>query len=68
MIYAQRPDATVYAEYDLWNDKMGRYFRCISRGIALVDNTGSRPKLRHVFDVSDTGEQENSRPVNLWPM
>ena len=36
MIYAQRPDATACAEYDLWNEKMGRYVRRGSKGIALV--------------------------------
>ncbi len=68
MIYKQRPDATACAEYDLWNNTMHRYVRRGSKGIALIDNTGSRPKLRYVFDVSDTGTRENSRPVNLWTM
>ena len=43
MIYAQRPDATACAEYDLWNEKMGRYVRRGSKGIALVDDSGDRP-------------------------
>ena len=68
MIYKQRPDATACAEYDLWNKTMRRYVRRGSQGIALIDLTGDRPKLRYVFDVSDTGERENSRPVNLWSM
>ena len=55
MIYAQRPDATACAEYDLWNEKMGRYVRRGSKGIALVDDSGDRPRLRYVFDISDTG-------------
>ena len=57
MIYAQRPDATACAEYDLWNKRMGRYIKRVSRGIALVDDSGDRPRLRYVFDVSDTGER-----------
>ena len=61
MIYAQRPDATACAEYDLWNDKMGRYVRRGSKGIALVDDSGDRPRLRYVFDISDTGTREHSR-------
>ena len=40
MIYAQRPDATACAEYDLWNNRMGRYVRRGSKGIALVDDSG----------------------------
>ena len=42
MIYAQRPDATACAEYDLWNEKMGRYVRRGSKGIALAGNTRIR--------------------------
>ena len=68
MIYAQRPDATACAEYDLWNEKMGRYVRRGSKGIALLDDSGDRPKLRYVFDVSDTGEREYSRRPWLWDM
>lgn len=66
MIYAQRPEATSCAEYDFWNDRMGRYVRRGSKGIALIDLTGEQPKLRYVFDVSDTGIRERSRSVNLW--
>ena len=66
MIYAQRPEATACAEYDFWNDRMGRYVRRGSKGIALIDLTGEQPKLRYVFDVSDTGNRECSRSVNLW--
>ena len=68
MIYAQRPDATACAEYDLWNDKMGRYVRRGSKGIALVDDSGDRPRLRYVFDVSDTGTREHSRTPWLWQL
>ena len=68
MIYAQRPDATACAEYDLWNNKMNRYVRRGSKGIALIDSTGDTPKLRYVFDVSDTGGRENSRHPYLWEM
>ena len=66
MIYAQRPDATACAEYDLWNDRMGRYVRRGSKGIALVDDSGDRPRLRYVFDISDTGTREHSRTPWLW--
>ena len=68
MIYAQRPDATACAEYDLWNDKMGRYVRRGSKGIALVDDSGDRPRLRYVFDISDTGTREHSRTPWLWTL
>ncbi len=68
MIFAQRPEATACAEYDLWNNTMRRYVRRGSKGIALIDNSGDYPRLRYVFDVADTGARRNSRPVNLWQM
>ena len=66
MIFAQRPEATACAEYDLWNKQMRRYVRRGSKGIALIDTTGDNPKLRYVFDVSDTGGGENSRRPYFW--
>ena len=68
MIYAQRPDATACAEYDLWNNRMDRYVRRGSKGIALVDDSGDRPRLRYVFDISDTGTREHSRTPWLWTL
>ena len=68
MIYAQRPNATACAEYSIWNDKMGRYVRRGSRGIALVDTSGYTPRMKYVFDVADTGGKENARSVNLWQL
>ena len=68
MIYMQRPGATACAEYDFWNEKMGRYVRRGSTGIALIDASGYKPRLRYVFDVSDTGGKENARRVNLWEL
>ena len=63
MIFAQRPEATACAEYDLWNKQMRRYVRRGSKGIALVDTSSDQPKLRYVFDVSDTSGGENSRRI-----
>ena len=68
MIHIQRPDATACAEYELWSDTMGRYVKRGAKGIALLDCRGEQPRLRYVFDVSDTGARENSRPVILWEM
>ena len=66
MIFAQRPEATACAEYDLWNKQMRRYVRRGSKGIALVDTSSDQPKLRYVFDVSDTSGGENSRRPYRW--
>ena len=68
MIYAQRPDATACADFETWNKRMGRYVKRGSTGIALLDDSGNYPKIRYVFDVSDTGAMENSRDVRLWTM
>ena len=68
MIYMQRPEATACAEYDFWNEKMGRYVRRGSTGIALIDASGYKPRLKYVFDVSDTGGKENARRINLWEL
>ena len=66
MIFAQKPEATACADYDLWNKRMGRYVRRGTKGIALIDTSGDNPRLKYVFDVSDTGGRENSRRLNLW--
>lgn len=66
MIFAQRPEATACAEYDLWNKQMRRYVRRGSKGIALVDTSSDQPKLQYVFDVSGTSGGENSRRPYLW--
>ena len=68
MIYAQRPDATACAAYDLWNDRMGRYVKRGAKGIALLDDSRDRPVLRYVFDVSDTGTRRKSRAPWLWTL
>ena len=66
LIHAQRPDATACAGYDVWTQRMGRYVRRGAKGIALVDNSGDAPRLRYVFDVSDTGARRNSRLFEPW--
>ena len=66
MIYAQRPDATACADYELWNKRMGRYVRRGAKGIALIDHSGDVPKLKYVFDVADTRSTERSRSPYLW--
>ena len=66
LIHAQRPDASACADYDVWTRRMGRYVRRGAKGIALLDTSGGAPRLRYVFDVSDTGARRNSRPLRLW--
>ena len=68
MIYAQRPDATACADYDVWNNRMNRYVRRGSKGIALLDESSRYPRLHYVFDVSDTGVRHNSRDPERWEL
>ena len=68
MIYAQRPDATACADYDVWNNRMNRYVRRGSKGIALLDESSGYPRLHYVFDVSDTGVRHNSRDPERWEL
>lgn len=53
LLYAQRPDATMVETYSDWREK-GRYVRKGSKGIAIIDSSGYRPYVDHVFDISDT--------------
>ena len=66
MIYAQRPDATACADFDIWNNRMNRYVRRGAKGIALLDESSGFPRLHYVFDVSDTGVRCNSRDPEVW--
>ena len=68
MIYAQRPDATACAEFDIWRNRMNRYVRRGSKGIALLDESSGLPRLHYVFDVSDTGVRRNSRDPEVWQL
>ena len=66
MIYAQRPNAVACAPEILWTKRMKRRIRegCLS--VPVVDNTGTTPVLRYVFDLSDTEADVGSRVPWLW--
>lgn len=65
LIAAQRPDATACAELELWNRVFNRWVNRGAKGIALIDDRGDRPHLRHVFDVKDTNNRYGE-PFSLW--
>ena len=66
LIHAQRPDATACAELELWNQKMSRWVNRGAKGIALLDDTGPRTKLRYVFDIADTHLVRGGKTPLLW--
>ena len=65
LIYAQRPDAKACAPIELWNSRFKRWVNRGARGIALIDDSGQKPALRYVFDVSDTNTRYDI-PFRLW--
>ena len=68
MIYAQRPDARACASIELWNSpRFQRWVNKGTKGIAIIDDSGIRPQLRYVFDVSDTHTRSNIQ-FHLWSM
>lgn len=66
LIHAQRPDTTACAEMELWNQKMSRWVNRGAKGIALLDDTGPRTKLRYVFDIADTHLVRGGKTPLLW--
>lgn len=67
-IYAQRPNATACADFDLWNQRMNRSVRRGAKGIALVDTSQGAPQIKYVFDIADTVERSNARRPYLWEL
>ena len=65
LIHAQRPDATACAPIELWNNTFRRWVNKGAKGIAIIDDSGHKPALRYVFDVSDTNTRYNI-PFRLW--
>lgn len=69
LIFAQRPDATACAEMELWNDKMRRWVRAGSKGIALIRQNGNgRPHLEYVFDIADTRPVRGAKTPWIWEL
>lgn len=65
LIHAQRPDATACASMQLWNSRLGRWVNKDAKGIAVIDDSGDKPRLKYLFDVSDTNARHNA-PFRLW--
>jgi N12 class adenine-specific DNA methylase len=66
LIYAQRPDATACAAYDIWNNRMNRWVKRGAKGIALIAETSRGLRLRYVFDIADTAREKNTKDPILW--
>lgn len=66
LIHVQRPDAIAVATLETWNRQFRRWVNAGSKGIAVFANDGQRNYLKYYFDVSDTHEGINARPVSIW--
>lgn len=65
LIYQQRPDAKACTDFETWNNRMNRWIKKGSKGIALIDDDGRYTKIRYVFDIADTRSPQN-RELHLW--
>ena len=68
LIYAQRPNATAVLELEKWNRQFGRWVNTGATGIAVIDETYGKGRLKHYFDITDTHTTPVSRPVPIWTM
>ena len=68
LIHAQRPDATACASLEMWNEKIGRWVNRGAKGIALIDDSSDFPRLKYVFDISDTHRLPNGKDPYLWQL
>ena len=68
LIYAQRPNATAVLELEKWNRQFGRWVNAGATGIAVIDETRGKGRLKHYFDITDTHTTPASRAVPLWSM
>ena len=66
LIHAQRPDATACASYELWQRRFNRVVMRGRKGIALIDTSAQRPKLKYVFDIGDTIRRPDGTTPKLW--
>lgn len=69
LVYAQKPDAVAVLPMASWNRRFGRWINKGAKGIALLDVSNQNyPRLKYVFDVSDTHEGDQAKEVPIWHM
>ncbi|MEK4181696.1 SNF2-related protein [Aeribacillus sp. FSL K6-1121] len=67
LIYAQRPTATAVASMDLWNKRFHRWVNKGAKGIQILDHSSYPPKIRYVFDISDTHKTKyTTQDATIW--
>ena len=64
LIYGQRPDATMVADMNTWNRRVGLYIKKGTKSIAVFEQ-GNDTRLKYLFDVKDVSG-DISRVPKLW--
>ena len=68
MIAAQFPNATAVAPFDVWSDRFGRRIRAGEKGIGLIDDSGNYPKMKYVFDISQSDRFKDVPQPYVWDL
>ena len=68
MIAAQFPNATAVAAFDVWSDRFGRKIRAGEKGIGLIDDSGNYPRMRYVFDISQSVRYRDVPQPYVWDL
>jgi len=67
LIYAQRPEATLVADMNIWNRRIGRWINRGAKSIAVFDDTSNSLKLTYLFDIEDTNGEPHTIP-RVWQL
>ena len=66
LIHAQNPTAGAVADIQYWNQQAGRYVKRGAHGIAIMDTRSRKPRLRYLFDLSDTVPVRENPQAMPW--
>ena len=67
LIYAQRPEATLVTDMEIWNRRLSRWINRGSKSIAVFDDQSDYLKLKYLFDITDTHGQPHTMP-KVWQL
>lgn len=69
LIFAQFPNAKAVAVFDVWSKTFGRKIREGEKGIGLIDDKGEYPRIKYVFDISQSSPtQPKKQQPYIWEL
>ena len=69
LIFAQFPNAKAVAVFDVWSKTFGRKIREGEKGIGLIDDQREYPRIKYVFDVSQSSPtQPKKQQPYIWEL